>query len=166
MSTLTPLYALAGAGELAVSKIRDLSNEIAVALRDRQTLQAELAKRQAELSKRQAELAKRFEAFANEAKTKPLQLRELQAVLQTRLTTVTGQAEATYDELADRGKDVVARIRKQTPGAPTTAPTTDRTTAPAAAAEDTPVAEPKAAKASTRTAKTTSTRKATGTTKA
>jgi peptidoglycan hydrolase CwlO-like protein len=119
-NTVTPLYALAGAGDLAVEKLREVSEDVTTrfgAYADPKTVQAELTKRQAELTKRfekrQAELTKRFEALTADAKSVPTQLRELPALVQDRLNTVVGQAEATYDELAGRGKTLVTRIRNQ-----------------------------------------------------
>jgi len=116
-STATPLYAIAGAGDLAVEKLREVSEDVTtrfVALKDQpKTVQSELSKVQTELAKAQAELAKRFETLTAEAKTMPAQLRELPSAVQASLTTVLGQAEDRYDELAVRGKDLVTRIRSQ-----------------------------------------------------
>jgi len=107
-STVTPLYAIAGAGDLAVEKFREVSDDVTsrFATLDQKTLQAELAKRQ-------TELAKRFEALAADARTVPAKLRELPSFAQASLTTVLGQAEETYDDLAGRGRDLVTRIRSQ-----------------------------------------------------
>lgn len=107
-TTATPLYVIAGAGDLAVEKFRAVSGDVTskFATLDQKTLQTELTKRQAELSKR-------LEALAADAKTVPAKLRELPAVAQAGLTTVLGQAEDTYDELAERGKEIVTRIRSQ-----------------------------------------------------
>ncbi|MFC0623513.1 hypothetical protein [Kribbella deserti] len=119
-SNVTPLYALAGAGDLAVEKLREVSADASVriaALADQKTVQTEISKVQTELVKAQAELTKRFESIVGtltaEAKTVPAQLKELPAVVQANLTTVLGQAEEAYDELAGRGKDLVTRIRSQ-----------------------------------------------------
>jgi chromosome segregation ATPase len=122
-TSVTPLYAIAGVGDLAVEKFRAVSGDVSsrFAKLDQKavqtTLQTELTKRQtelqAELAKRQAELAKRFEALAADAKTVPAKLRELPAVAQAGLTTVLGQAEETYEELAARGQEIVGRIRTQ-----------------------------------------------------
>ena len=103
---VTPLYALAGAGDLAVEKLRVLSEDLTtrvVALKD-QPLPYQTV---------QTELNKRFEALSADAKTVPAQLRELPNTFQSRVNTVVEQAEATYDDLAGRGKDLVTRIRKQ-----------------------------------------------------
>jgi heparin binding hemagglutinin HbhA len=100
-STVTPLYAIAGAGDLAVEKFREVSDDVTsrFATLDQQTLQAELTKR--------------FEALAADAKTVPAKLRELPSFAQASLTNVLGQAEETYEDLAGRGKDLVTRIRSQ-----------------------------------------------------
>lgn len=103
---VTPLYALAGAGDLAVEKLRVLSEDLTtrvVALKD-QPLPYQTV---------QTELNKRFEALTADAKTVPAQLRELPNTFQSRVNTVVEQAETTYDDLAGRGKDLVTRIRKQ-----------------------------------------------------
>jgi heparin binding hemagglutinin HbhA len=116
---VTPLYAIAGAGDLAVEKFRAVSDDVSTrfAKLDQKTVQAEITKRQseltAELTKAQAELTKRFEAIVADARTAPAKLRELPAVAQAGLTTVLGQAEETYEDLAGRGKDLVGRIRSQ-----------------------------------------------------
>jgi heparin binding hemagglutinin HbhA len=107
-SSARPLYAIAGAGDLAVAKLRELSDDVTnrIATLDQEALQARLAKRQAELSER-------FEAFAADARTLPAKLRELPAFAQAGLTTALGQAEETYEELAGRGQKLVTRIRHQ-----------------------------------------------------
>jgi hypothetical protein len=101
----SPLYAIAGVGDLAVEKLRELGDDLnsRLATIDQKNLQAELAKRQ-------AEVGKRLDAFAAEV---PAKLRELPAVAQASLITVLGQAEETYEELSGRGKELVTRIRKQ-----------------------------------------------------
>jgi heparin binding hemagglutinin HbhA len=65
------------------------------------------------LTKAQTEFAKRFETLVADARTAPAKLRELPAVAQHGFTTVLGQAEETYEDLAGRGKDLVERIRSQ-----------------------------------------------------
>jgi hypothetical protein len=109
---VTPLYALAGAGDLAVEKFRAVSDDVTArfAKLDQKTLQTELSKRQTELAKL---VEKRFEAIVADARTAPAKLRELPAVAQAGFTTVLGQAEETYEDLAGRGKDLVERIRTQ-----------------------------------------------------
>ncbi len=105
---VTPLYALAGAGDLAVEKFRAVSDDVTArfAKLDQKALQTELTKAQSEFSKR-------FEAIVADARTAPAKLRELPATAQAGFTTVLGQAEETYEDLAGRGKDLVERIRSQ-----------------------------------------------------
>jgi hypothetical protein len=105
---VTPFYALAGAGDLAVEKLRAVGDDVTArfAKLDQKTLQAEL-------TNAQTELAKLLDAIVADAKTAPAKLRELPVTAQAGLTTVLGQAEETYEDLAGRGKDLVERIRSQ-----------------------------------------------------
>ncbi|GAA3098066.1 DNA-binding ferritin-like protein [Kribbella aluminosa] len=105
---VTPFYAIAGAGDLAVEKVRAVGVDVTArfAKLDQKTLQAEL-------TKAQSELTKRFEAIVADARTAPTKLRELPKTAQSGLTVVLGQAEETYEDLAGRGKDLVERIRHQ-----------------------------------------------------
>ena len=105
---VTPFYAIAGAGDLAVEKFRAVSEDVTArfAKLDQKTLQTELTKAQTELNKR-------FEAIVADARTAPAKLRELPKTAQAGFTTVLGQAEETYEDLAGRGKDLVERIRSQ-----------------------------------------------------
>jgi heparin binding hemagglutinin HbhA len=107
-TSVTPLYVIAGAGDLAVEKFREVRGDVTsrFAKLDQKTVQTQL-------TKRQTELTKRFEALAADAKTVPAKLRELPAVAQAGLTTVLGQAEETYEDLAARGEEIVTRIRNQ-----------------------------------------------------
>jgi len=100
-STATPLYALAGVGDLAVAKLREVGDELAerLATLDQQALQAQLTKR--------------VDALAADARTVPAKLRELPIAAQASIATVISQADVTYEELAGRGKQVVTRIRNQ-----------------------------------------------------
>ena len=107
-TSVTPLYVIAGAGDLAVEKFRAVSEDVTsrFAKLDQKTVQTEL-------TELQTELAKRFEALAADARTVPAKLRELPAVAQASLSTVLGQAEVTYEDLAARGEEIVTRIRSQ-----------------------------------------------------
>jgi len=109
---VTPFYAIAGAGDLAVEKVRAVGEDVTArfAKIDQKNLQTELTK---ELTKAQAELTKRFEAIVADARTAPAKLRELPKTAQAGFTVVLGQAEETYEDLAGRGKDLVERIRHQ-----------------------------------------------------
>ncbi|MEV5964664.1 hypothetical protein AB0L70_23025 [Kribbella sp. NPDC051952] len=105
---VTPFYAIAGAGDLAVEKFRAVSEDVTArfAKLDQKTLQTEL-------TKAQSELTKRFDAIVADAMTAPAKLRELPKTAQAGFTVVLGQAEETYEDLAGRGKDLVERIRHQ-----------------------------------------------------
>jgi hypothetical protein len=105
---VTPFYAIAGAGDIAVEKLRAVGEDVTarIAKLDQATLQTEL-------TKAQSELTKRLEALVADARTAPAKLRELPKTAQTGFTAVLGQAEETYDDLAGRGKDLVERIRHQ-----------------------------------------------------
>jgi heparin binding hemagglutinin HbhA len=105
---VTPFYAIAGAGDVAVEKVRAIGVDVTArfAKLDQKTLQLEL-------TKAQSELTKRFEAIVADARTAPAKLRELPKTAQAGLTVVLGQAEETYEDLAGRGKDLVERIRHQ-----------------------------------------------------
>jgi heparin binding hemagglutinin HbhA len=105
---VTPFYAIAGAGDLAVEKFRAVGEDVTArfAKLDQKALQTEL-------TKAQTEFAKRFETLVADARTAPAKLRELPKTAQAGFTTVLGQAEETYEDLAGRGKDLVERIRSQ-----------------------------------------------------
>ena len=116
---VTPLYVIAGAGDLAVEKFRAVSEDVTARFAKldqkalQSSLQTEFTKAQAEFTKAQAEFTKAFEALVADAKTAPAKLRELPAVAQAGLTTVRGQVEETYEDLATRGEEIVSRIRSQ-----------------------------------------------------
>ncbi|MEV6267786.1 hypothetical protein AB0L64_11480 [Kribbella sp. NPDC051936] len=149
---VTPFYAIAGAGDLAVEKVRAVGEDVTArfAKLDQKTLQAELTK---ELTKAQGELTKRFEAIVADARTAPAKLRELPKTAQAGFTVVLGQAEETYEDLAGRGKDLVERIRHQkaTEDLVTSAKTT------ASKAKATRTTTRKTAQSATRTVKATAT---------
>ena len=105
---VTPLYAIAGAGDVAVEKLRAVGEDIAARLAklDQKTLQTEL-------TKAQAELVKWFETVVADAKIAPAKLRDLPKTAPASFTTVRGHAEETYVDLAGRGQELVERIRHQ-----------------------------------------------------
>ena len=105
---VTPFYAIAGAGDVAVEKLRAVGEDVAArfAKLDQKALQADF-------TKAQSEFTKIFEAIVADAKIAPAKLRELPKTAQAGFTTVLGQAEETYEDLAGRGKDLVERIRHQ-----------------------------------------------------
>jgi hypothetical protein len=91
-----PLYAIAGYGDLAVEKLRELP-ELA---QDRfKTVQGELATRRTKLQERVVAL--------------PQDYKTLPTTVKSYAETVTGKATAFYGDLAQRGEKVVAQIRKR-----------------------------------------------------
>lgn len=110
---VTPFYAIAGAGDLAVEKFRAVGDDVTARFAKLELAKLDQKALQTELTKAQAELTKRFEAIVADAKTAPAKLRELPKTAQAGFTTVLGQAEETYEDLAGRGKDLVERIRSQ-----------------------------------------------------
>lgn len=79
----TPLYAVVGAGDLAVARLREAG---------------------AELNSRAAKL---------DPRTAPDQLKSLPAKAQHAIGDVVSTALTTYGDLAGRGKSLVTRVRKQ-----------------------------------------------------
>ncbi|MBM7783800.1 hypothetical protein [Tenggerimyces flavus] len=95
-----PFYAVAGAGDLAVEKIRQLSKLAQDRLATIDTDQSAITTRvQTELETRADELTKQAKAISDRA----------QAAWQDAL----GQANETYVALAGRGESLVGRIRNQ-----------------------------------------------------
>ena len=95
---VTPFYAIAGAGDVAVEKLRAVGEDVAhrLAKLDQKTLQTELTKAQAELTKRfEALLAEAKTAPAKLRETAPAKLRELPAVAQAKTTASKAKATRT-----------------------------------------------------------------------
>ena len=118
LSDPKPLYALAGAGDLAASKLKDAPER----LRDAPTLLAEAGatlttianKIAAEAPERIAKLTTTVQGAAGKASRPDREA--LRGAAQTvalqqvgRLLEAAGKAVETYDELAERGKVVVSR---------------------------------------------------------
>ncbi|MFJ8432982.1 hypothetical protein ACIQ9P_16955 [Kitasatospora sp. NPDC094019] len=111
----TPLYALAGAGELAYEKLREVPGRVEALAADRKGTQekatAALAEAQARLVDAQAKVSGTVTAL-------PTDLKALQEKAQTfalqqvgRAVELAVKAKETYDELAERGKVAVDRGR-------------------------------------------------------
>ncbi|MFC5667986.1 hypothetical protein ACFP3U_34105 [Kitasatospora misakiensis] len=109
----TPLYALAGAGELAYEKLREVPGRVEALAADRKGTQekatARLAEAQARLVDAQAKVAGTVNAL-------PADLKVLQEKAQTfalqqvgRAVELAVKAKEAYDGLAERGKVVVDR---------------------------------------------------------
>ncbi|MFB6889654.1 hypothetical protein ACFCX4_10110 [Kitasatospora sp. NPDC056327] len=104
----TPLYALAGAGELAYEKLREVPGRVEALAADRRGTQ----------EKATARLAEAQAKVAGTVTTLPADLRVLQEKAQTfalqqvgRAVELAVKAKETYDGLAERGKVVVDRGR-------------------------------------------------------
>ncbi|MDY0811979.1 hypothetical protein [Kitasatospora purpeofusca] len=111
----TPLYALAGAGDLAYEKLREVPGRVEALAADRKGTQekatAALAEAQARLVDAQAKVSGSVTAL-------PTDLKALQEKAQTfalqqvgRAVELAVKAKETYDELAERGKVAVDRGR-------------------------------------------------------
>ena len=117
LSDPKPLYALAGAGDLAAEKLKDAPER----LREAPTLLAEAGatlttianKIAAEAPERIAKVTSSVQGVAGKGRPDPQALRDLAqtvAIQQVgRLLEAAGKAVETYDELAERGKVVVGR---------------------------------------------------------
>jgi polyhydroxyalkanoate synthesis regulator phasin len=98
-----PLYAVAGYGDLAVEKLRELPE---IAQSQIKTAQDQLKTVQADLAARRTKLQGRVTALPQDYKKLPTQVK-------TYVEDVTGKATAFYGELAERGEKVVAQIRRR-----------------------------------------------------
>jgi hypothetical protein len=87
-----PFYAVAGAGDLAVEKLREIPTQ--------------LSKLPTDVSKRTSELSGQAKAFPGQAADQAKAVRGLPGVL-------TGKANALYDDFAVRGEKLVGSIRRQ-----------------------------------------------------
>lgn len=112
LSDPTPLYALAGAGDLAYEKLREVPGKVEALAADRKGAQERAAAR---LQEAQAKVAG---TVAGAAATLPEDLKVLQEKAQTfalqqvgRAVELAVKAKEAYDELAERGKVAVERGR-------------------------------------------------------
>ena len=118
LSDPTPLYALAGAGDLAVEKLREVPEIAASIAADRKGAQekatARLQEAGARLTEAQAKVAETVSTLPTDLKA--LQERAQGLALQSvgRAAELAVKAREVYDELAERGKVVVDRQRKDT----------------------------------------------------
>ncbi|MEV6976179.1 hypothetical protein [Kitasatospora sp. NPDC093806] len=104
----TPLYALAGAGELAYEKLREVPGKVEALAADRKGTQekatARLAEAQAKVTDTVAALPTDLKALQEKAQGFALQQ-------VGRAVELAVKAKETYDELAERGKVAVDRGR-------------------------------------------------------
>ncbi|MER7750718.1 hypothetical protein [Kitasatospora sp. NPDC097643] len=156
LSDPTPLYALAGAGDLAYEKLREVPGLVEALAADRKGTQE---KATARLQEAQAKLAEAQAKVTGTVTTLPVDLKSLQdraqgfALQQVgRAVELAVKAKETYDELAERGKVVVDRARPAAPAG--TAELTDEPAEAELVQEDAEVAEP-APKKSSRARKNT-----------
>ncbi|MEV0189228.1 hypothetical protein ACFVGM_29315 [Kitasatospora purpeofusca] len=111
----TPLYALAGAGDLAYEKLREVPGRVEALAADRKGTQekatAALAEAQARLVDAQARVSGSVTALPTDLKA--LQEKAQSFALQQvgRAVELAVKAKETYDELAERGKVAVDRGR-------------------------------------------------------
>ncbi|WP_406090300.1 hypothetical protein [Kitasatospora purpeofusca] len=109
----TPLYALAGAGDLAYEKLREVPGRVEALAADRKGTQekatAALAEAQARLVDAQARVSGSVTALPTDLKA--LQEKAQSFALQQvgRAVELAVKAKETYDELAERGKVAVDR---------------------------------------------------------
>jgi heparin binding hemagglutinin HbhA len=101
----TPLYALVGASDLAVEKLRIASSEL-------QLLVADVDPKTVP-GKVQAATSARVEAVTADMKARSSDAKDFPTMAQNLFFEVLSQAVATYGELAERGKELVIRARNQ-----------------------------------------------------
>lgn len=106
-----PFYALAGAGDLAVAKLRDLPVE----------LQKELAKVPVELSKLPAQVQQGAAQVQKTVQQRFAEVQKLPTQVQTRATFVQAIATGLYGELATRGEKAIGQLRREAKGRSKTA---------------------------------------------
>ncbi|MFE2108547.1 hypothetical protein ACFXAF_22190 [Kitasatospora sp. NPDC059463] len=111
----TPLYALAGAGDLAYRKLREVPGRVEALAADRKGAQE---KATARLAEAQARLAEAQTRVTDTVGALPADLKVLQEKAQTfalqqvgRAVELAVKAKETYDGLAERGKVAVDRGR-------------------------------------------------------
>ncbi|MET8542707.1 hypothetical protein ABZW03_18930 [Kitasatospora sp. NPDC004799] len=118
LSDPTPLYALAGAGDLAYEKLREVPGRVEALAADRKGAQekatAKLQEAQSLLTGAQAKVAETVTTLPTDLKA--LQERAQGFALQqvARAVELAVKAKETYDELAERGKVVVDKARPGT----------------------------------------------------
>ncbi|WP_406200194.1 hypothetical protein OH807_18800 [Kitasatospora sp. NBC_01560] len=122
LSDPTPLYALAGAGDLAYEKLREVPGKVEALAADRKGAQE---KATATLQEAQSRLVDAQAKVAGTVTTLPTDLKVLQEKAQSfalqqvgRAVELAVKAKEAYDELAERGKGVVDRGGRPDEAAP------------------------------------------------
>lgn len=108
----TPLYAVVGAGDAVVKKIRGIDidpDSVRSQVNDLPT------KAQATATKAQAKATERFGTIADDVKHIPDQLKTLPDKAQAVALQAMAKASEAYAEFAVRGEVVVQRVRKEGP---------------------------------------------------
>jgi hypothetical protein len=101
-----PLYAVVGAGDLAVENIKDLPTQV-------------VAQATTILPKTTAFVAE----IPGRVTALPVRVKGLRGEVETRATALTGKAFTTYGDLVERGEKLVRAIRRS-PATETVAPKT------------------------------------------
>ena len=104
----TPLFAVVGATDLAVERVRAAA---ASASAVQAQFEARVSAVQADVEKRVADVEKRVSDFHLEALR--AQAQEAPTMAAGRALELASKAEARYEELAQRGKQLVDRVRSQ-----------------------------------------------------
>jgi hypothetical protein len=129
-----PLYALAGAGDLAVERFRTLVAECPTQVQELRKQVEDFPTRAQSLP---VELRKTAEDFRKQAEDFPSRAQSLPEELRKTAEELSSKAASAYDDFAIRGEKVVAGLRGEKPGksvgtkdrATTTRPAAKKTTA-------------------------------------
>jgi hypothetical protein len=106
IKTPTPVYALVGAGDLAVRKLREVSRDVHLPKTDVKTVRDQV----------QGQVETQVKNVQAQVKTAQTQVRTAPAKTQAltdALNDALAHANTVYDDLAARGKNLVTRIRSQ-----------------------------------------------------
>ncbi|RAG81140.1 hypothetical protein DN069_34475 [Streptacidiphilus pinicola] len=113
LSDPTPLYALAGAGDLAVEKLKTVPERAAALAADRKAAQdlatAKLGEAQTRLTEAQAKVTEAVQTLPTDLKSLQEKAQDLALQSVGRAAELAVKAREAYDELAVRGKAVVDR---------------------------------------------------------
>jgi predicted phage tail protein len=129
-----PLYAIAGAGDLAVERFRTLVAEFPTQVQELRKQVEDFPSRAQSLP---VELRKTAEDFRKQAEDFPSRAQSLPEELRKTAEELSSKASSAYDDFAIRGEKVVAGLRGEKPGksvgtkdrATTTRPAAKKTTA-------------------------------------
>jgi hypothetical protein len=127
-----PLYALAGAGDLAVERVRTLVAEFPTQVQELRKQVEDFPSRAHSLP---VELRKTAEDFRKQAEDFPSRAQSLPEELRKTAEELSSKASSAYDDFASRGEKVVAGLRGEKPGK--SVGTKDRATASRPAAKKT-----------------------------